>query len=121
MNPERKYVAISIKHTAYKWKFGMPCFLWGYHQTEDDQPRCFSGYTFYLSRAERYAIGEHAEHGYDDDIVKPEPVKLTPDFCKRWKAYDTVLVDAEEYSAYCKLSGVDTEAPEAWQNPETKI
>ena len=36
MNANRKYVAVSIKHTEYRWKFGMPCCLWGFHQTADD-------------------------------------------------------------------------------------
>ena len=34
---ERKYLAISIKHTEWKWKFGKPCVLWGWHQTKDDE------------------------------------------------------------------------------------
>lgn len=112
MNSDRKYVAISIKHTEYRWKFGMPCALWGWKQTEDDEPRCFAGYTLYLSKAEKYTVNDFAKHGYLTDIVKSEPVKMTIDFCKKWRKYDTVLVDAEEYAAYCKLCGLQTEPKE---------
>lgn len=41
----RKYIAISIKHTEYRWKYGKPCTLWGCCRTADDEKRCFSGYT----------------------------------------------------------------------------
>lgn len=104
---DRRYVAISIKHTMHGWKFGMPCVLWGHKQTADNEKRCFSGYTTHLSQAERYAIGEFEEHGYSADTVKPEPVPMSLAFCKRWKDYDTVLVDAEEYAAYCKFSKIE--------------
>lgn len=100
---DRRYVAISIKHTAYRWKFGMPCVLWGYHRTADDEKRCFGGYTTYPSRAERYAIGDFKEHGYGSDVVNPDPVPMEIDLCKKWKKYDTVLVDAELYESYCRI------------------
>ena len=35
---ERNLVAVSIKHTEYRWKFGKPCILWG-HRTKDDEKR----------------------------------------------------------------------------------
>lgn len=112
MNAERKYVAVSIKHTEHKWKFGDPCTLWGWKQTEDDKPRCFSDYTVYLSKAERYALGEFTAHGYDPDLCKDdEPVVMCPDFCKRYKRYDTVLVDAGMYFHYCLLCGLPIEPP----------
>ena len=98
---DRKYVAISVKHTEYKWRYGMPCWLWGYKQTADYEKRCFAGYTNYLDKAERYALGEFREHGYGDYIKDDAPVPLTIDFCKKWKKYDTVLVDEEVYRAYC--------------------
>lgn len=106
MNEARKYVAVSIKHTAYRWKFGMPCVLWGYHQTEDGEPRCFSDYTEYLSKAERYALGDFRQHGYGDFILDSEAVPLSIDFCKKWKKYDTVLVDADQYYHYCMMAGI---------------
>ena len=106
INEERKYVAVSIKHTIEGWKFGKPCVLWGWHQTKNDEPRCFADYTEYLEKAERYALGDFRDHGYGNYIKDDEPVPLTIDFCKRWKEFDTVLVDAEEYFGYCKLSSL---------------
>ena len=111
MNEARKYVAVSIKHTEYKWKFGKPCVLWGFHQTGDDEPRCFAGYTEYLSKAERYALGEFRARGYGSEILDKAPVSMSADFCKKWKAYDTVLVDAEKYYHYCMLVGIPIDPP----------
>ena len=108
---DRKYVAISIKHTTYKWKFGKPCTLWGFHRTKDDEPRCFAGYTEYLSKAEIYAPGDFKEKGYGPSIVKPEPVHMSVDFCKKWRDYDTVLVCADEYEGYCKMACLPISAP----------
>lgn len=102
----RKYIAVSVKHTEYKWRFGKLCVLWGYKQTDDDSPRCFSDYTEYLDKAERYALGDFKKHGYDDMIKDDEPVPMSVDFCKKWKNYDTVLVDAEQYYHYCMLAGI---------------
>lgn len=105
---ERRYVAISIKHTAYKWKFGQPCVLWGYHRTKDDEPRCFGGYTECLANAELYSVDEMNDHGYNGTICKREPVMMSYDFCKKWDRYDTVLVDIDNYRQYCKVAGIDT-------------
>ena len=109
---ERKYVAISIKHTEHKWFYGKPCVLWGYHQTKDDEPRCFAGYTEYLSCAERYALGEFEEHGYSSNLIKPDPVEMSFDFCKKWKKYDTVLVRAADYAEYCRYCRLAISPPE---------
>ena len=49
---ERNLVAVSIKHTEYKWKFGDPLCLWGYKRTNDEEERCFAGYTLYPNVAE---------------------------------------------------------------------
>ena len=111
MNNNRRYVAVSIKHTEYRWKFGMPCWLWGFHQTADDEPRCFASYTQYPNKAERYALGDFKKHGYGACIKDDEPVKLSIDFCKKWKKYDTVLVDADQYEAYCKVADLPLEPP----------
>ena len=107
----RKYVAVSIKHTEYKWRFGMPCVLWGFKQTADDEKRCFSGYTYYLSKAERYALGELREHGYGEIIKDDAPVPMSIDLCKKWKKYDTVLVDADTYRAYCVAACLAMQPP----------
>lgn len=112
MSGERKYVAVSIKHTEYRWKFGMPCWLWGFHRTPDEEPRCFASYTQYLDKAERYALGDFKENGYGASIKDDEAVKLSVDFCKKWKKYDTVLVDAEQYAAYCSVADLPTAPPE---------
>ena len=109
---DRKYIAISIKHTEYRWKYGKPCTLWGCCRTADNEKRCFSGYTFFLSRAELYSPEEFREHGYGVDIVKPDPVSMEIGFCKKWKKFDTVLVAADEYEAYCKMCCLALEPPE---------
>ena len=102
---ERKYVAISIKHTEHRWKFGMPMVLWGRNRTEDNEDRCFSGYTNYFNDAELYALGDFKKHGYClGDIKDDEAVRLCIGFCKKYKEYDTVLVEAEQYEAYCKAA-----------------
>lgn len=111
ISKDRHYIAVSIKHTAENWKFGMPCVLWGYKQTADDEKRCFANYTIYPEKAERYAIGEFEQHGYGKDIVKPEPVKMCLDLCKRYKQYDTVLIDAKQYIGYCNMADLEIEAP----------
>ena len=98
---KRHLIAISIKHTEYKWKFGMPCVLWGYKQTKDDEKRCFADYTQYPNKAEVYSLKDWHESGYGDIIKMDEPVHMEIGFCKKWKNYDTVLVDKEEYINYC--------------------
>lgn len=60
---ERNLVAVSIKHTIFGWKFGMPCWLWG-RRTENDEKRSFSGYTQYPNVAEVYSLKEWQESGY---------------------------------------------------------
>ena len=107
---ERKYIAISIKHTAYKWKYGMPCTLWGWKKTADDEKRLYGGYTMYLSKAELYD-GQDIVERYGEKIVKPEPVPMTPDLCKRWKNFDTVLVLESDYLRYCYQNYIATEPP----------
>lgn len=107
---DRKYVAISIKHTAYKWRYGAPCTLWGYHRTADEEKRCFSGYTMYLSKAELYSVREFIEK-YGSVIMNPEPVQMSVDLCKRWKKYDSVLVLESDYRRYCEQNYLATEPP----------
>lgn len=107
---ERNLVAVSIKHTEYKWKFGMPCWLWG-RRTKDDEKRSFSGYTQYPNNAELYSLEDWENSGYTNgDIMKlDEPVKLCIDFCKKYKKYDTVLVPLEQYIAYCMCADLPLE------------
>ena len=97
---ERKYFSISVKHTAFRrWKFGKPCVLWGHNSTEDDE-RCFFGYTEYPNQAKLYSL-EEWKNQECSEWIKTEPVKMCVDFCEKYKNYDTVLVDAETYLAYC--------------------
>lgn len=106
---ERKYVAVSIKHTAYRWKFGMPCILWGGPMpSADNEPRRFGGYTTFLDSAERYAKNDFIERGYPADIIKAEPVAMCIDFCKKYRNFDTVLVEADDYAAYCAAACIPT-------------
>lgn len=103
-NP-RRYVAVSIKHTEYKWQLGKPLVFWGYHRTEDDEPRCFCGYTMYLDNAERYALGDFRKKGYID-VLDENSVPLSIDFRKKWKKYDTVLLDEADAYSYYRLLGL---------------
>lgn len=109
---ERNLVAVSIKHTIYRWKFGMPCWLWG-HRTEDGEKRSFGGYTQYPHHAEVYSLKEWQESNYSSDIIKiDKPVHMEIEFCKRWKKYDTVLVPIDEYIEYCKCACLALDKPE---------
>ena len=112
MSNERNLVAVSIKHTIYGWKFGMPCWLWG-HRTKDDEKRSFGGYTQYPHHAEVYSLKEWQESGYNNcEWMKvDEPVKMEINFCKKWKKYDTVLVPYEQYEAYCKVASLPLDRP----------
>jgi len=103
---ERNLLAVSIKHTEYRWKYGKPCTLWGYKRTQDNEKRCFSGYTGVPSEAELYSLRDWRESGYGDIVKMDEPVKVTIDFCKKWRKYDTVLVEYEHYLDYCRFAGL---------------
>lgn len=109
---ERKYLAISVKHTEYKWKFGMPCVLWG-HKTEDDQKRSFGGYTQYPNHAEVYSLEDWAKSSYAgaDYMKLDEPVHMEINFCKKYKKLDTVLVPKDEYIGYCMMSNLPLDKP----------
>ena len=60
---ERNLVAVSIKHTEYRWKFGKPCILWG-HRTKDDEKRSFGGYTQFPNNAEVYSLEDWSNSSY---------------------------------------------------------
>ena len=93
---ERKYIAISLKHSD-----GYPFVLWGYHRTEDDEERCFAGYTEDVNNAELYTIEEFEEaYGNELGIYNYNPLsigELLTDFKKLKKKYDTVFVSEAEY------------------------
>lgn len=109
---ERDLVAVSIKHTEWKWKFGMPCWLWG-RRTKDDEERSFAGYTQYPNNAEVYSLEDWAKSGYtNSDCMKlDEPVQMCIGFCKKYKQYDTVLVPLEQYLLYCQGAGLPLDRP----------
>lgn len=114
MDKERNLVAVSIKHTEYRWKFGKPCTLWG-HRTKDDEKRSFAGYTQYPNNAEVYSLEDWANSGYCQPCMKlDEPVQLCVNFCKKYKQYDTVLVSLDQYIDYCKCAGLPLDKPEGW-------
>lgn len=77
----RNLLAISIKHSKYRWKFGMPCWLWG-HRTKDDERRCFGGYTQYPHHAEAYSLKEWQESGYGDICHAMEMGGKLNSYCK---------------------------------------
>ena len=107
---ERNLLAVSIKHTEYKWKFGMPCVLWG-RRTQDGEKRSFSGYTLYPNNAEMYSLKDWQKSGYGNGgICKvDETVKMEIGFCKKWRKFDTVLVQYDDYINYCRASGLKEE------------
>jgi hypothetical protein len=108
---QRKYLAVSVKHTQYlssggrkKWRFGDRLILWG-HLTETGK-RCYGGYKTEPLLAERYALGDMKAHGYGSYIKDDEPVKLCIDFCKKYASYDTVLVAIDDVLAYYQVAGL---------------
>lgn len=105
---ERNLLAISIKHTEYKWKFGMPCVLWG-NRTTDNEKRSFAGYTENPYKAELYSLEDWQQSSYraGETIKIDEPVKMEIGFCKKWKKYDSVLVRYDDYLCYCRACGFD--------------
>lgn len=106
MPNERNLLAISIKHTAYKWRFGMPCVLWG-RRTKDEEKRCFGGYTRFPKKAELYSLDDWRNSNYGDIIKMDEPVRIMDySLCKRWKEFDTVLVSYDDYTRYCQWSSL---------------
>lgn len=110
---ERNLVAVSIKHSEYRWKFGMPLILWG-HRTPDDGKRSFGGYTQYPNNAEAYSMEDWQNSAYvGSDIMKiDEPVHLEIKFCKKYRKYDTVLVPLEEIIGYYKMACLALDRPE---------
>ena len=100
---ERKYYAVSIKHSMYD-KIRGKYVLWGWNgPTADDQERCFGGYTHEPDRAEIYSLSDFQKSGYGTYIKFDEPVPVGFDLCKKYKKFDTVLVNAEKYNQYLQF------------------
>ena len=112
---ERNLVAVSIKHTEYRWKFGKPCILWG-HRTKDDEKRSFGGYTQFPNNAEVYSLEDWANSNYKNcQCMKiDEPVHMEVNFCNKYKQYDTVLVPIADYIGYCTRGCLPLDRPLDW-------
>lgn len=109
---ERRFLAVSIKHSEYKWKYGMPLTLWGWHRTEDNEPRCYVDYTRFPNNAELYSIAEFVgRYGENRAFKYDEPVHIAPGLCKKYRKYDTVFVDVDEYIRYCKAACLGLDRP----------
>jgi hypothetical protein len=104
MNTDRKYIAISIKHSAHS----KSPVLWGSRgKSANGEMRCFSDYTTDINKAELYSIEDFQKaYGKAIDWIKcDEPVKMCFDYVKRYKSHDTVLVDESElrnFLGFCK-------------------
>jgi hypothetical protein len=95
---ERKYIAVSIKH-SYHDRSKTP-ILWGYKRTADEENRCFADYTKDINKCELYSLEDFQSH-YGNGFIKcDEPVKMCFDYVKRYKKYDTVLVDKDDLQAF---------------------
>lgn len=83
---ERKYIAVSIKHSSKN------CLLyWGYKRTQDNEDRCYAGYTAILDKCELYSEEEFFSQ-YKRYPVIDEKISSITAFWKQYKDYDTVLV-----------------------------
>jgi len=98
---ERRYVAISIKHSIYD-KSKIPV-LWGNGRTSNGEKRSFSHYCNNIDRCELYSLNDFL-NSYGNSYIKcDEPVKMCFDYKKKYKNYDTVLVDIEELKQYLEF------------------
>ena len=106
VNPERKYLAVSIKHSLPSRGYQMtrPLVLRG-RRTEDDTPRrSFGGYTTDPEKAELYTIQEWiAFAGEYSDILPLQPVKCNVNLLRSNRNVNSVLVEYEDYMNYCRF------------------
>ena len=102
-NNERKYFAISLKH-QFPFKIGDRLCLWGTQRTKDEEPRCYSGYTGKINKAELYTIKEFLTAYHYHEIYLDSPVLVDRNL---WmllkKKYDTIFVSKEEVEKYYKM------------------
>lgn len=100
---ERKYIAISVKHSNTIYDLT----LWGYQRTEDGEKRCFAGYVNNdrIDTCELYSLKDFQEK-YGNGVIKcDEPIHITTKVLKKFKNYDTVLADIEEYKQFLSFIG----------------
>lgn len=98
---ERKYAAISIKHSTHD-KSPVPVLWGGTGRTRDDEKRCFSGYCNSVDTCEVYSLNDFLQTYGNSYIKCDEPVQMCFDYKKRYKAHDTVLVDIEELRQFLR-------------------
>ena len=92
---ERKYIAISIKHSTKD-----DIQYWG-NLTNDSEERCFSGYTSFLDKCEKYTLEEFWMHYPNNNNHYPlvTNIKSLYQFWKDNKNKDPVLVDIDEWQS----------------------
>ncbi|MDU3289867.1 DNA adenine methylase [Enterocloster bolteae] len=71
---DRKYLAVSIKHSA-----GTRFTLWGWERTKDEQERCFTGYlgTIDYDKCELYSLEDFQKH-YGHGVIKCDKRNKAP-------------------------------------------
>ena len=93
---ERHYIAISIKHSDSINNL----VLWG-NRTNDNEKRCFSGYSNFVrnngKKCELYSLEEFREQYGNGACKTDEAVKMSKLLLRKYKKFDTVLVDEKEY------------------------
>ena len=89
----RKYIAISIKHSI--WRPNLQ--YWGWNRTKDDEKRCYAGYVEDINKCELYSFEEFNKK-YDWMGVKVvEDETLFPVLKRKFRNEDTILVDYEKF------------------------
>lgn len=116
---ERKYFVLSLKH-LYPWKFGETLCLWGSKRTNDNEDRCYGGYSGDIQRAELYSSEEFLK--YYERCTKKEPLTaLIPSELKALKkVFDCVLIPKDVVERYYKDCGLITEHESTESKEEIK-
>lgn len=97
MNKDRKYLAVSIKHSYVDWKTKeQVLYFWGYKRTQDNEPRCFCDYTLDPDQAELYSLDDWKKYIDSSWMKIVASVPLVPDCRKVYRDYDTVLIEFDE-------------------------
>lgn len=93
---ERKYITVSMKHSS-KDSF----LYWGYKRTQDNEDRCYSGYTAILDKGELYSKEEFFKK-YKPYPVIDEKITSILAFRKKYKDYDAILVSLNVWKELMK-------------------
>lgn len=90
MSEERKYIAVSLKHST------KDCYeFWG-KRTKNESKRCFSGYTTDIENCELYSLQEFCSK-YDNVPVDNDFTSLSDLWKKHKGKCHTVLVDISKW------------------------